>query len=248
MKILYRFLGVILTGLGCVATASNVRGDEILVNGGFEDEPNYPTWLPAIPFGGNAIPGWTILTTGTIHQLSGAGFPTDGFPTITGYYSLNTDGEGYGGMNCQIFQDFRTVNGGSYNFAFNWETWVVDAPLNFLRVSIEDLGSHTFVYNGLFDPTLVSDLTIQLASTSFLGDGDTYRLEIQQTPQSGFNDNEYIVDNFSVRVVPDVTTWSADCIATLACAALRFAMRRSTNLHPRTANYTRARQNQIPIS
>ena len=33
----------------------------------------------------------------------------------------------------------------------------------------------------------------------FLGTGNALRLEINEMPESGFNDNQFIVDNFSVQ-------------------------------------------------
>jgi len=225
-------LKLIVAGLVCVATASNVRAGEILVNGGFENEPeasnpNSPPQEGGFLFlTGNEVPGWTIVANhyATMHENPGP------YPTISGAYSLNTDGEGANGNNVDIYQDFATIHGGSYNFSFDWETWQENAPNTFLHVSVEDTTSDTFLYNGLLSPASPS-LVVQHVSTSFLGDGDTYRLEIQETPQSGFNDNEYIVDNFSVTTtgsVPDATTWATEGIAAMALVAIGFGMRRST--------------------
>jgi hypothetical protein len=194
-----------------------VRAGEILVNGGFENVtggvPNYGYILVS----GNDLPGWTIAPGhyGTLHENPGP------WPTITGSYSLNTDGEGTNGNNVDIYQDFSTNAGDLYNFSFNWETWNVDAPESLLSVSITDLGNDSVVYNGLFNPFSVPSQVVQTAGATFIGDGDSYKLEIQETPQSGFNDNEYIVDNFSVNdtgpsSVPDSTTWSAEILSGVA--------------------------------
>src|SRR5580700_6920848 len=121
-------LKLILAGVACVATVWNVRGGEVLVNGGFEDEPeasnpNSPPqengflWLS-----GTQVPGWTIAPghMATMHENPGP------WPTISGAYSLNTDGEGANGHNVDIYQDFGTVNGASYGLSFDWETWNQD--------------------------------------------------------------------------------------------------------------------------
>jgi hypothetical protein len=228
-------LTVILAGLACAAISSNLKADEVLINGGFEDEPQASN--PAVENGGfllltgNEVPGWTIAAGhyGTFHENPGP------YPTISGAYSLNTDGEGIGGNNVDIYQDFSTANGASYSLSYAWEVWQLNAPGTDLHVSVQDLTSGALLYNALLAPTTPS-LVVQDVSQSFLGDGDIYRLEIQETPQSGFNDNEYVVDNFSVQTsaVPDATTWSAEGIAALALAAMCFGFQRSTKLRPAT--------------
>ena len=40
--------------------------------------------------------------------------------------------------------------------------------------------------------------------TNFVGTGHLLRLRIQETPESGYNDNTFVVDNFSVTAVPAV--------------------------------------------
>jgi hypothetical protein len=222
-----------LAGLTCLVISSHLQAGEVLINGGFENEPQASN--PAVQnFGfllltGSDVPGWTIATGhyATMHENPGP------WPTITGAYSLNTDGEGTGGNNVDIYQDFSTANGASYTLSYDWEVWQENAPNTDLHVSVEDLTSSTFLYNALLTPTTPS-LAVQAVNQTFLGDGDTYRLEIQETPQSGFNDNEYVVDNFSVvassSAVPDATTWSAEGIAALALGIMCFAGQRSTKV------------------
>jgi hypothetical protein len=231
-------LKFMLAGLAAVALSSNVQaGGNILVNGGFENEPQASNSAVQGPgyllLTGSDVPGWTIAAGhyGTFHENPGP------WPTISGAYSLNTDGEGTGGNNVDIYQDFSTANGASYSLAYDWEVWQANAPGTDLQVSVEDLTSSTFLYNALLTPTTPS-LVVQHVTTSFLGDGDTYRLEVQETPQSGFNDNEYVVDNFSVQSsavgVPDATTWSAEGMAALALVGMFFAFQRSTKLQAAT--------------
>ena len=57
----------------------------------------------------------------------------------------------------------------------------------------------------LFNQTYSFSSTLHHESTTFLGTGDTLRLRLQESPQSGSNDNQFIVDNFSVDV-PEART------------------------------------------
>jgi len=219
----------ILTGASCLLAASALNAQELLVNGGFENEPealnpNSPPqeggflWLS-----GNQIPGWTIAPGSmvTMHENPGP------WPTITGAYSINTDGEGANGNNANFYQNFATVNGGTYNFSFDWELWQLNAPSTELQVSITDLTTSASVFDVLYNATTVPSEVVQHVSTAFAGDGDIYQLQIQETPQSGFNDNEFIVDNFSVTgSVPDTTTWAAEAFAALGLVGFSAALRR----------------------
>ena len=77
------------------------------------------------------------------------------------------------------------------------------APNTLLQVSIVDLTTAAV----LFNQTYSFDTVLHHESTTFLGTGDMLRLRIQENPQSGFNDNQFIVDNFSVDV-PEAGTLS----------------------------------------
>ena len=78
--------------LALVSGTGRVQAD-ILVNGGFEDEPNYGSGVingaGYSALTGSQIPGWTIEPghAVTIHNDTI-------YPTISGTYSVNTDGEG----------------------------------------------------------------------------------------------------------------------------------------------------------
>jgi hypothetical protein len=166
---------------------------ELLTNGGFENEPNFGNGVINGPdfsaLTGSQIPGWTIVTghAVTIHQAPGQ-------PTISGTYTVNTDGEGFNGHNADFYQDFSTTLGTSYTFGFDWFGWQNNAPNTQLQVSITDLTTSAVLYDGLFSYSAA----LSHESQALLGTGDVFRLQIQETPESGFNDNQFLVDNFSV--------------------------------------------------
>lgn len=214
-----RKLQIVAAVITSALTISAARAD-VLVNGGFEAEPNAnPANGATFLSGQNDIPGWTI-TPGTEVTLHSS--VANAYPTISGVYSVNTDSEGFNGHNAQLYQDFTSALGNLYNLTFNWETWQVDAPGSFLHITVTDQTTSAVLFNGLYDPTAVPDLTVQSVSAGFTGTGDTLRLEIQETPESGNNDNQFIVDNFDVEDngnpnagAPDATGWSAEITAAL---------------------------------
>ncbi len=183
---------------GATLMSVSAQTTELLTNGGFENEPNYGingdggfTLLT-----GNQIPGWTIVPGHgvTVHN-------TTLYPTISGNYSVNTDGEGFNGHNADFYQDFSTTSGQSYAFSFDWQGWMNNAPATQLHVSIVDLTTTTLLYNGLFSYSAALNHESQV----ILGTGHVFRLEIQETPESGFNDDQFIVDNFSVTTASQCT-------------------------------------------
>jgi hypothetical protein len=179
------------------ASASN-----LLTNGDFENEPFWNNGTSGdgnyTALTGTELPGWTIASGHdvTIHIVNGY----YGYPTISGNYSVNTDGEGHNGHNCDISQDFATSAGQKYNLQFDWKNWFYWNNTDQLEVSVVDTVTQTTLYDGKFAVTNSTDLYHVL--TSFIGTGDTLRLEIQENPESGFNDNSFIVDNFSVDTAP----------------------------------------------
>ncbi len=186
-------LGTLLTvvAVGPAAAQSN-----LLVNGGFEDMPKWGAGI-----GGNAgftlltgasIPGWTIQDgyAATIHNPVA-------YPTISGVYSLNTDAEGYNGHNVNMYQDFASGAGTPMTLTFDWMNWFQStAPL--LNVSVVDTVSNAVLLDLSFgiSPGVHSELY------NFFGTGNALRLRIQHKPESGFNDNTFIVDNFKVVPAP----------------------------------------------
>jgi hypothetical protein len=182
----------------CAVAGISTQAASVLINGDFEDEPNFGSGISNNPgyseFTGNQIPGWTIAPNraATIHN-------TVLYPFISGNYSLNTDGEGFNGHNADLYQDFATTIGTPYELAFDWEGWQNTAPATQLQISITDLTTSAVLYNGLFSYSAALSHVVD----DFLGTGNTLRLEIQETPESGVNDNQFIADNFSVTAVPE---------------------------------------------
>ncbi|MGE4403715.1 MAG: DUF642 domain-containing protein [Desulfobulbus sp.] len=185
------FIIAILAG-----TIPSVANANLLVNGDFENEPNWGKGILGdngfTALTGTQLPGWTIMAgyAVTIHN-------TKIYPTISGEYSVNTDGEGYGGHNASLYQDFSTTNGQQYSLTFDWKTWSSNTtPM--LDIIVID----TVTSNVLYDGNFVWSLGLYNEEAFFTGTGNPFRLQIQERPESRFNDNSYIVDNFVVTPVP----------------------------------------------
>lgn len=191
---------------------------DLLVNGGFEDMPNWNNGIGGdgsyTLLVGNSIPGWTIEPGhgATIHITGGA----FNYPTISGLYSLNTDGEGFNGHNVNIYQDFAATAGVQYVLTFDWINWATSSVPG-LDVSITDTVTNTVLTSGNYGLSA----GLHNESLAFLGTGNALRLRIQHVPESGFNDNTFIVDNFTVNAVP-----APGAAAALAFAALAAGHRR----------------------
>ncbi len=173
-----------------------IADDNLLINGGFEDMPNWGAGLGGDSgytlFGGSSIPGWTIESGhgATIHN-------TVLYPTISGGYSLNTDGEGLNGHNVDMYQDFASGLGQAMTLSFDWQNWFqATAPL--LNVSVVDTVTNAVLVDQSFgvSPGLHNE------SFDFAGTGNALRLRVKHNPESGYNDNTFIVDNFKVVPAP----------------------------------------------
>ena len=173
---------------------------ELLVNGDFENEPNFgPTatanFAPAyVMLTGNQLPGWTIEPGHgvTIHS-------TSPYPFISGAYSANMDGEGFNSHNANLYQDFATTLALGYQFGFDWQGWTNSAPATLLKVSIVD----TVTAVPVFNQSYAFDSALHHESASFFGTGNALRLRVEESPENGGNDNQFMVDNFSVGNVPE---------------------------------------------
>lgn len=193
-----KFVAVAAVGLGCWIGSEPARASVLLINGNFEDEPNFTSfgsgWQAMT---GNQIPGWTIEAGhyATVHHSA------SGNPTISGTYSLNTDGEGTNGNNAVIYQDFATVAGNSYELGFTWEGWYRNDNVH-LNVSLTDLATNTSLFNGLY--TSDGLLSAHDITADFAGTGNAVRLLVQESPPSGGNDNLFLVDDFSVTTTAAV--------------------------------------------
>lgn len=173
---------------------TSVANANVLVNGDFENMPN---WGAGISGDGgytlliaSAIPGWTIEANhgATIHN-------TAAYPYISGTYSLNTDGEGWNGHNVDMYQDFASIVGQQYNLSFDWKNWYGDTTPR-LDVSVVDTVTNAVLAQGNYGQSA----GLHTESFDFFGTGNALRLRVKCAPESGYNDNAFIVDNFAVNV------------------------------------------------
>ncbi len=184
----------------------------VLVNGGFDSQPNYGSGVVnGVGFSaltGSQIPGWTIEPghAVTIHD-------TSTYPFITGPFSVNTDGEGFGGGNANLYQDFASVTGQQYQLQFDWQGWISTAA--HLDVTVTDTVTSAVLYHGNFAWAAGS----HHVSFGFVGTGNPLRLRVQESPESGTNDNGFIVDNFAVDPIAATAT-TAVSIPTLSPSML----------------------------
>lgn len=193
------------------AVLSSASFANLIVNGDFESQPNYGIngnggYTSLI---GNEMPGWTINSghAVTVHN-------TSQYPTISGIYSVNVDGEGINGHNADFYQDFATTSGSLYNLEFDWAGW--QQGIGTLDVRIENVSdSLNTVLDNQFD-WFDTGITHHV-SGQFFGDGGVYRLHIFMNPETGINDNTFIVDNFSVtEVVPEPASMTVMAMGALA--------------------------------
>jgi MYXO-CTERM domain-containing protein len=177
-----------------------IANANLLSNGDFESQPNWGAGVSGnagySALTGSQIPGWTIENNhaATVHN-------TTSYPFITGSYSLNMDGEGYNGLNADLYQDIVSTTGQAYRLSFDWATWYGDSSPK-LDVSVVDLTTNAVLYQ----TNLAWSSGTHTESGSFVGTGNTLRLRVKEAPASGYNDNSYIVDNFAVQAVPEAQT------------------------------------------
>lgn len=202
----------VCAALFALTSAANA---DLLTNGNFESMPNWNMGIAGdgayTLFTGNAIPGWTIETgyAVTIHN-------TAAYPFISGQYSMNTDAEGYNGHNANIYQDFTAAAASVYTLEFDWQNWFSStAPM--LDVSLVDLTTNAVLAHGSYG--LLAGTNHE--TFTFTGTGNALRLRVKHDPESGFNDNTFIADNFAVELVP-----APGAAATLGLGGLLLARRR----------------------
>lgn len=168
----------------------------VIQNGDFENQPNFGNGIinvgGASAFTGTQIPGW-IIENGhavTIHQ-------TPNHSYISGNYSLNLDGEGYNGMNGNLYQDFASTASTNYTIEYDYKGWLSNVAT--LTVSVTDVltSSVVFARTSPWTSSLVHE------TGTFQGTGNTLRLRISQTT-TGTNDNSLIFDNLTVTGAPAV--------------------------------------------
>ena len=193
-------LGLALFMAAALPLASHANS---LVNGGFESQPNFGAGISGdsgySALTGAQIPGWTIEAghAATVHN-------TVIYPFISGSYSINMDGEGYLGRNANLYQDFASSSGVGYALDYDWQTWFTDTTPK-LNVSITDTVTLALLYQGNFSVGV--DGVVHHVTASFTGTGHALRLRVSELPESGYNDNAFIVDNFAVNAVPEAATW-----------------------------------------
>ncbi|MBS0583877.1 MAG: IPTL-CTERM sorting domain-containing protein [Proteobacteria bacterium] len=178
----------------------------LIVNGGFENEPNYSGSIGYSVFTGSQIPGWTVEpgTAVTMHNNTI-------YPFISGTYSVNTDGEGSFGNNANFYQDFASVNGQQYQLDYDWQLWTANAVPH-LDVSVTDTVTSVVLYSGNFAAAAGTHHVTAL----FAGSGNPLRLRVRENPQSGINDNTFIVDNFAVTLASSTQLGGANSAPTLS--------------------------------
>lgn len=187
----------LLVGFATVAIPT-VSQANLLVNGDFENMPNFGSGVSNdagySALTGTQIPGWTIETghAATVHN-------TVLYPTISGGFSINMDGEGFNGVNADLFQDFF-MPGNFATITFDWSTWNLSGATN-LDVTVFDLVTNAIVFGTHF---AADNLGVHHESFDFaVNAGDMLRLRVKENPGTGFNDNIFMVDNFSVTAVPE---------------------------------------------
>jgi len=188
--------------LASVLGSTNIPlSGQLLVNGGFENEPN---WAGGVSFDGgetalvgNELPGWTVEPghAVTIHTRNM-------YLVISGQYGANADGEGYNNHNANFYQDFNSGLIYTYTLSFNWQSWGLTGvtpqrQLTQLKVSVADTVTGGVLFTGLYSYD-TSFGPVHLVTTNFFGTGNPLRLRIEESPETGVNDNMFVMDNFSV--------------------------------------------------
>jgi len=187
---------------------STINAANLLTNGDFENEPNFGAGFAHdagfTGFTGNEIPGWTIdaCCGATVHNSTL-------YPHISGVYSVNMDGEGHNGHNANLYQDFASLLGTLYDFSYDWQGWQNNTASR-LDVTITDLVTAAVLYHGNFD----FSASLQHVDAVLVGTGNNLRLRLQESPESGVNDNKFMVDNFSVvSEAPEPSTYGLTALA-----------------------------------
>ncbi|MBS1705680.1 MAG: PEP-CTERM sorting domain-containing protein [Armatimonadetes bacterium] len=211
-----RFKNFALTGvLSVVVLTGSAANANLIVNGGFENQPNWDSALQGDSgyrlFSGSMIPGWTLEADhgATIHN-------TVLYPYISGNYSLNTDGEGWNGHNVDMYQDFASGAGQNYALSFDWKNWYSDNSPK-LDVSVVDTVTSAVLAHGNYGVS--AGLHNELFN--FVGTGNALRLRVKCAPEVNYNDNTFIVDNFAVEAVPEPATILVVASGLLAAARRR---------------------------
>ncbi|MBS1718537.1 MAG: DUF642 domain-containing protein [Armatimonadetes bacterium] len=181
------------------AALSGSAFSNLVVNGDFENEPNYSFGSGYNLFFGTQIPGWTIAAGhgATIHD-------TTTYPHIAGF-SLNTDGEGYNGHNVDMSQNIASVNGLGYELSFDWEGWI-GSQCGF-EISVTDTVTNSVLAS--VTRSFSDSLVVHHEAASFVGTGNALNVRIFENPESTYNDNSFIIDDVAVNAVPEPASMTA---------------------------------------
>jgi hypothetical protein len=197
-------LAVVAVLAAQLSTASAQSAANLLVNGDFESEPNWGGGVSHdggyTALTGSQIPGWTIEPgqAVTIHIAPGS------YLVISNSFSANTDGEGWNGHNANFYQDFSSTAGISYAFACDWQSWgYIDPPTtNALKISVTDTVTGNGLFAGFYYYDGAGAHPVHHVAANFIGTGNALRLRVEESLESGYNDNTFVVDNFSVVAGP----------------------------------------------
>ena len=176
----------------------------LLVNGDFESEPNWGGGVSHdggyTALTGSQVPGWTIEPghAVTIHNAPGP------YLVISNSFSANTDGEGWNGHDANLYQDFSSAADVSYALNFDWQSWGhIDPPTtNALKISVTDTVTSNALFVGFYYYDGSGAHPVHHISSNFIGTGNALRLRVEESPESGYNDNTFVVDNFSMVAGP----------------------------------------------
>ncbi len=214
-----------LIAMMLVCCLESVASAGVIINGDFEMQPNFGSGTVINGAGysgmtGLQIPGWTIKSghAATVHD-------TSTYPFISGSYSINLDGEGFNGSNADMYQDFTSVASTAYAVAYDYQGWIL-SPTTF-TVSITDLTTSAV----LFSQTSIWTSSLTNVSGTFQGTGNSLRLNVSQQ-NTGFNDNAFIVDNFSVTTAAAVPEPSSMVLILTGGAFAYLRTRRRKQLIP----------------
>lgn len=192
-----------------LAASVGMAHANMVANGDFETMPGWGTGILGdsgyMALTGTMLPGWTIEPNHavTIHN-------TVLYPYISGSYSVNTDGEGWNGHNVDMFQDITAIQGQTYKLEFDWKNWYSGNPL--LDISITETGSNSVLAHGSYGISA----GLHHETFTFVSTGSNLRLRVKHAPESGYNDNTFIVDNFSLTAVPEPSSMLAMAVGAVA--------------------------------
>ena len=173
--------------LVAVLSASTAAGQNVIINGDFED----------LPYDANGVvSGWTV--TGAVGAVGDEGSTSPGHAAA---FSLGSNSEGN-----MLAQSFTTIAGQMYTLNFDAGVYGVRS-LGPLQLEVQVTGGGTLLtetvtppYNGDFNPAPFDHYTF-----SFTADGTSATLKFTDAGL-GNNSADVVLDTVSVVVVPEPMT------------------------------------------